>query len=496
MALMLPNLPQTVIAYWGALKAGAIVVHTNPLYVPREIETQLVDSRSDTLVALDLFYPRLQAVREHVSLPKRVIVTSVRDFLPPLKRFLYPFRARLTNRWIRIPKDASTFWFLDLLNAETGTGDGESARLPHLHPDDLAQLQYTGGTTGTPKGAMLTHRNVVTNAFQGRYWVSDFQEGREVFLGVIPFFHAYGLSSCQNLAILTGSLLVLLPKFQVEAALRAIEKHRVTIFPAVPMMLSMLATYPEAHRYDFQSLRICMSGGSALHAEIQDRFERLTGVRVAEGYGLTEAGPVTHCNPIYGDHPSGSMGIPFPNTDARIVDLDTGVREMPIGELGELAVRGPQIMRGYWNNEPETKTMLRDGWLYTGDIARQDDRGYFYVVDRKKDIIKTRGENVYPREVEEILLQHPSVSDAVVVGLPHPLYGEAVKAYVVPKAGARATEQDLIAHCNGSLARFKVPASIEFRSELPRSFVGKVLRRTLRDEAVAAGDPHLHRKAG
>ncbi len=492
-AIMLPNIPQSLIAYYGVLKAGAVVVPINPLYVSREIEAQLADSGSETLVVLDQFFPRLEEVRRHTGLPIRTIVTSVRDFLPPGLRLLYPFKAMLNRRWIRIDARPPVYEFRAMLARTSASGE---AALPKPRPDDLAQLQYTGGTTGTPKGVMLTHRHLITNAFQCRCWVPDFREGGEVFLGVVPFFHAYGLSTCQNLAVMTGCSIVLLPRFQVLDVLRAIQRYRVTIFSGIPMMFSKMSEFPETRRYDFRSLRVCLSGGSGLPVEVQDRFERLTGVRIAEGYGLTEAGPVTHCNPIYGEHPRGSIGLPFPDTDARIVDLETGRRDVPIGEIGELMVRGPQVMEGYWNNEAETKAVLSNGWLHTGDIARRDDRGFFFVVDRKKDLIISRGENVYPKEVEEVLLKHPAVGEAVVIGIPHPQYGEAIKAYVVVRSGRAATAQELIEHCSRSLARFKVPTAIEFRAELPRTAVGKVLRRMLRDEHRWASEAAAPCKAG
>lgn len=483
LALMLPNTPQAVIGYYGALKAGAIVVPTNPLYVSRELETQLVDSGSETIVALDLFYPRIQAVRERTPL-KRVILTSVADFLPPVLRLLYPIKARLTGRWVTIPKRPPLYDFLQLLEP-VPAGSKESPSLPTSNPEDVAMLQYTGGTTGTPKGVMLSHRNIVANTWQCRVWVPDFVDGREVFLGVIPFFHVYGLSTCQNLAMMSGSTVVLLPRFQVTDVLKAINRHRVTIFSGIPMMFMKISEFPKVGRYDLRSLRVCLSGASPLHAEIQDRFERLTGVKISEGYGLTEAGPVTHCNPIYGARPRGSIGLPFPDTDTQIVEPETGKPTASPGEAGELLVRGPQVMQGYWNNEAETGAVLRNGWLYTGDMVRQDEAGFSFLVDRKKDMIKSRGESVYPREVEEVLFRHPAVRDAVVIGVPHRQHGEAVKAFVVLKDGQVATELELIAHCRQSLATFKVPSTVAFRQELPRTMVGKVLRRALRDEEAS-----------
>jgi long-chain acyl-CoA synthetase len=479
LAIMLPNIPQTVIGYYGALQAGAIVVQTNPLYLAHELETQLRDSGAETILALDLFYSRIQPIQHRTAL-KRLILTRVQDFLPPLKRLLFPVKAWVRGKWVSIPSRPPLFDFLDLVN--TSVDSGSQPPLVGPRPDEPALLQYTGGTTGIPKGVVLTHRNVVANATQCRAWMPNCREGEEVFLGVIPFFHVYGLSTCQHLAIMTGSTLVLLPRFEVREVMHAIQKHRVTVVSAIPMMFMKITDFPGVQRYDLRSLRICLSGASPLHAEVQDRFECLTGVRITQGYGLTEAGPVTHCNPINGNGPRGSIGVPFPDTETRIVDLETGERVLPIGEPGELTVHGPQVMRGYWNNDIETRGVIREGWLYTGDIVRQDASGFFFLVDRKKDMIKTRGENVYPREVEEVLFRHPAVKDAAVAGIPHREFGEAVKAYVVLHDGQRVTEHELIAHCGAALARFKVPSSIAFRQELPRTLVGKVLRRALQTE--------------
>lgn len=483
-ALMLPNIPQSVIAYYGILKAGAVVVPTNPLYVEREIQTQLVDSESDTIVALDLFYPRIRTVQTATSFPKQIIITSIRDFLPPLKKFLYPLKARLAKRWISTPTGPSIHHLIELLNSPPGTGWDQTSGGPRVSPDDLAQLQYTGGTTGIPKGVMLTHRNVVVNTLQGRTWDPHFRDGGEFFLGAIPFFHCYGQSTCQNLAVATGCPIMLLPRFHPNEVVKAIHNHRVTIFSGVPMMFAKINEVSHIERYNLRSLRVCLSGASPLPADVQREFERTTGVRIAEGYGLTEAGPTTHCNPLHSDRPPGAMGLPFPDTEARVVDSDTGLHDVPDGEPGELIVRGPQIMRGYWNKKEETEAVLRDGWLFTGDLVRRNHDGYFFFVDRKKDIIKSHGETVYPREVEEVLLQHPDVSEAAVVGIADHIYGELIEAYIVTKPGSLVTKQELIQHCTGRLARYKIPSTLEFREELPRTIIGKVLRRTMREEAV------------
>ena len=478
-AIMLPNVPQAIIGYYAALRMGATVVQTNPLYLERELETQLRDSGADTILVAPVRLGR-GAVTAANAVIRGDVPAGALAVDRPEQKVVTGYRKR---------KDAPSLYdFRDALKVIPETV-GLSDPLPAPSPDDLALLQYTGGTTGTPKGVMLTHRNVIANAMQCRAWVPDFQEGREVFLGVIPFFHVYGLSTCQHLAMMTGSALVLLPRFQVTEVLHAIQAHRVTIFSAIPMMFMKITEFSHVDGYDLRSLRVCLSGASPLHAEVQDRFERLTDVKISEGYGLTEAGPVTHCNPVYGNRPGNSIGVPFPDTETRIVDLETGERELPIGEAGELTVRGPQIMRGYWNNELETRAVLRNGWLHTGDIVRQDPSGYFFLMDRKKDMIKTRGESVYPREVEEVLFRHPAVKDVVVAGTPDRHLGEAVKAYVVVHDGHVIAESELIMHCRHSLAAFKVPASIAFRQELPRTLVGKVLRRALQNEEADVSVP-------
>ncbi len=487
-ALMLPNIPQSVIAYYGILKAGAVVVPTNPLYVERELQLQVLDSGNDTMIALDLLYPRIQTVQATINHPKRIIVTGIRDFLPPMQKFLYPLKAWLAKRWISAPRGPSIYDFLELLSRSSTESEESLTGFPRIHPDDLAQLQYTGGTTGIPKGVMLTHRNVVATTLQGRAWDSHFRDGQESFLGAIPFFHCYGQSTCQNLAVATGCPIILLPRFHPDEVVKAIHKHRITVFSGVPMMFAKINDVPHIERYDLRSLRVCLSGASTLPADVQEQFEQTTGVRIAEGYGLSEAGPTTHCNPLSGNHPPGAMGLPFPDTEARVVDAGTGLTDVPNGEPGELIVRGPQVMRGYWNKEEETGAVLRDGWLFTGDLVRRNEEGFFFFVDRKKDIIKSRGETVYPREVEAVLLQHSAISEAAVVGVADHLYGEIVKAYVVTKPGSFATEEELIHHCAKWLALYKIPSAVVFRHELPRTIIGKVLRRTMREEAVRVSE--------
>lgn len=477
-AIMLPNVPQAVIAYFAALRAGAVVVQTNPLYVERELEFQIKDSGSETIIALDFFYPRIEPIRHRVPL-KRIILTNAGDFLPPLLRLLYPIKAIKEGQWVWVPRRPPIHDLVKLIRG--------AERMPPIvpvKPEDTALLQYTGGTTGVPKGVMLSHKNLVANALQCRHWMPSLRDGKEIFLAVIPFFHVYGMSTCMNLGLLIGASLVLLPKFKTEEVLNTIRKEQVSIFMGVQAMYVAINNYPKISNFDLSTIRICISGAGPLHQEVQTRFEELTGGKLVEGYGLSEASPVTHCTPILGDRKKGSIGLPFPDTDAKVVDQETGRKELGVEEIGELAVRGPQVMQGYWHHEEETRKVLSDGWLYTGDMARMDSDGYFFIVDRKKDMIKTRGENVYPREVEEALYRHPKIKEAVVVGIPDEFSVEVIKAYVVLKERERATEDDIIEFCRKELARFKVPKIVEFRESLPKTFVGKVLRRVLLEEEL------------
>ncbi|MFZ3091119.1 MAG: long-chain fatty acid--CoA ligase [Nitrospirota bacterium] len=478
-ALMLPNCPQAVFAYYGALKAGAIVVQTNPLYVEREIEVQMKDSGAETIVALDLFFPRIKNIMGNTNL-KRIIITGVKDYFPPLLRMLYPILVLLKERHlISVDKTPPVYDLLRLLNE--AKADSPSIK---VSPDDTALLQYTGGTTGIPKGVMLTHRNLVTNVLQCRNWMPSLKEGKEVFLGVTPFFHVFGMTGIMNLGIYIGAALALLPRFKTKDALHAIVKNKATIFLGVEAMYVAINNFPKIQKYDLSSIKICISGAGTLHVEVQNKFESLTGGKLVEGYGLSEASPVTHCNPIHGKRVKGSIGLPFPDTEAKIVDVETSKKVLGINEIGELIIKGPQVMKGYWNKPDETANTIRDGWLYTGDIARMDEDGFFYIEERKKDMIKTVGENVYPKEIEEVIFKHHKVQDVVVVGIPDEFKGEMVKAYIVLKNGETSTAEEIIEHCKKNLAKFKVPKEVEFRKELPKTMIGKVLRRVLKDEEM------------
>jgi len=477
-AVMLPNVPQCVIAYYGALKLGAVVVMTNPLYVSREIQIQMADSGAETIITLDFFYPRIEKILKDTPL-KNIILTSIRDALPWLLSLLYPLKAMKQGQWIKIDKKPPIYDMKHLMQVSSS----DEVRVA-VTGDDPALLQYTGGTTGTPKGVMLIHRNLVVNALQCRNWMPSLKEGEEVFLSVIPFFHVYGMSTCMNMGLYLGATLALLPRFVTKDVLKVIEAKRPTIFMGVQAMYLAINAVPNIKDRDLSSINACISGAGPLHVEVQREFEALTGGKLVEGYGLSEASPVTHANPINGKRKRGSIGLPIADTDAKIVDIASGTKNLEVGEIGELAVKGPQVMQGYWQQEEETAAVLRDGWLFTGDMAKMDDEGYFYIVDRKKDMIKTKGENVYPREVEEILFKHPKIEEAVVVGLPDKFEGEIIKAYAVLKTGESASEAEILAFCRQDLAAFKVPKRLEFRSELPKTMIGKVLRRVLIEEEM------------
>ncbi|HCB36333.1 TPA: long-chain fatty acid--CoA ligase [Candidatus Azambacteria bacterium] len=488
-ALLLPNVPQFVIAYYGALKAEAIVVPTNPLYTERELEHQLADSGSQTLVALDIFYPKIKNVWNKTGL-RRVILTGVRDYLPWLKKTLYPIKAQKEGLWIRVEKTPSVYDFMELIRENNPDTEHLCFRSLHARlqrePESPAQLQYTGGTTGLAKGAILTHNNLVANVWQCREWMLDLKAGEEIFLGVIPFFHVYGLTACMNVGVSLGATLVLLPKFKTEDVLKAIQKYKTTVFPGIQAMYLAINGNPETRKYNLKSIKYCISGAGPLHQEVQEKFESITGAMVVEGYGLSEASPVTHVNPFSRiSRKIGSIGLPLPGTDAKIVDLETG-SELGPNQPGELLIKGPQVMQGYWHKPEETAETLKDGWLHTGDIAVMDENGFFNIVDRKKDMIKTGGENVYPREVEEVLFRHPKIKEAVVVGLPDPekFRGEIIKAYIILKENESPCEQEILNFCSRELAKFKIPRIIEFRKELPKTIVGKVLRRVLVEEEL------------
>jgi long-chain acyl-CoA synthetase len=478
-AIMLPNSPQFVIAFYGTLAAGGICVNVNPLYTPRELRHQLSDAGAETLIILDMLWPRYAEIEEDVPV-KRVFTTGIQDYLPFPKNLLFPLKARREKRWVTLPQHPKRLDFSKALRSATPVAEPYPAK-----PDDVALLQYTGGTTGLSKGAMLTHCNLVANTYQVIAWggeeVKEF-EGKGVMLGAIPFFHVYGMTVGMNYGLAGGYKIVLLPRPEVKPCIEAIEKHGVTHFPGVPTLYIGFINFPGIEKRKVGTVRVCISGSAALPVEVAKKFEALTGGKLVEGYGLTEAAPCTHCNPLSGLRKMGSIGIPMPGIDAKV--LDENLHELPPGEVGELAVRGPNIMLGYWQRPDETAKTIKIDWLLTGDMARMDEDGYFYIVDRKKDMIIAGGYNIYPREVEEVLFAHPGVAEAAVVGLPDEYRGETVAAFVVPKPGITLSSEELDKYCRENLAAYKVPRIYEIRSELPKTAVGKVLRRELREAAL------------
>lgn len=462
-AIYLPNTPQFIIAFFGALKAGAAVTAISPLHREREVEHQLADSGATTIVVLNSLFPVVEAVRQKTQL-KNVIVTALDEFNSESSNPLPP---------------ANSLSLKSLVESAS-----QEPQKIQLNPaEDLAALQYTGGTTGTAKGAMLTHANLLSNALAFAAWIRETPD--DVFLTALPLFHIYGMTTSMTVPISLGAKMVLAPKFDPAKMLETIQQQKVTVFCGVPTMYTVLLANPELAKYDLTSIRVCISGASPLPPQVQKRFMEVTGGFLAEGYGLTEASPVTHCNPVDKSMATvkvGSIGLPIPDTEAKIVDLETGTRMLGVGETGELAVKGPQVMKGYWQKPEETALVRRDGWLLTGDIARMDSDGYFYITDRKKDLIKYKDYSVYPREIEDVLYEHPAVKLCAVVGVPDPAVGEVPKAFVVLKEDATATEKEIMAFVNDKVAPYKAIRMLEFIKELPVSGAGKVLRRQLKQQ--------------
>ena len=480
--IYMPNIPQFVISYFGIMKAGGIVIATNPLYSERELEHQLADCGAETVFVMSLFYDRLKNVQKRgATNVKRVIVTNVKEYFPPHLKLLFTL-AKEKKDGHRIQKDAEDVWFQDFLAA----GRQAPAAKVEVGGDDLALLQYTGGTTGVAKGAIGLHRSLVANTLMLKAWLPDLEAGNEVVLTALPLYHSYGMNTTMNLAVaLAGTMVMIVNPRDLKDLLNSINKYRPSLFPGLPALYIAINNHPDviAGKYDLSSIRACISGSAPLLLDTKQRFEDLTGGKLVEGYGLTEAHVATHANPVHGPNKTG-IGLPLPGIEAKIVDPDDGEREVPVGELGELVIKGPCIMTGYWQMPTETANTLRDGWLYTGDVVRMDDEGYFYIEDRKKDMIIASGFNIYPREVEEVLAEHPEILEVAVAGVPDQKRGETVKAWVVKKPASTLTEQELIEWSKERLAKYKYPRYIEFRDQLPRTTVGKVLKRELVKESV------------
>ncbi|QKS71990.1 long-chain-fatty-acid--CoA ligase [Paenalkalicoccus suaedae] len=476
-AIMLANTPQAVISYYGALFAGAIVVQTNPLYVEREIEHQMTDSGAKVMICLDLVYPRVAKVKDKTPL-KHIIVTGIKDYLPFPKNVIYPFiQKKNTGIKVDLTYTDTLLSFTALLEK----GSKEEIPLSIDPKQDLALLQYTGGTTGPAKGVMLTHYNLVVNTQQCEEWMYKMKHGEEVIIAALPFFHVYGMTTVMNLAIRMAFKMIIIPKFDPKAILKSIEKHKATLYPGAPTMYIGLLNHPDIQKHDLSSIKACISGSAPLPVEVQSRFETATKGSLVEGYGLTETSPVAIANFIWGRRKQGSIGVPWPDTDVTILSAEAGEEAEP-NEVGEIMIKGPQVMKGYWNQPEATQASFRGDWFLTGDMGYMDEEGFFYIVDRKKDMIIAGGFNIYPREVEEVLYEYDSVQEVCVIGVPDPYRGETVKAFIVPKEGQSINESDLDEYCRKHLAAFKVPKFYEFRDELPKTMVGKILRRVLVEE--------------
>jgi len=478
-AMMLPNLPQTIIAFWGVLRCGAIGVMTNPLYMETEIVHQFNDAGVRHCITLDLLWPKLSKLRDQIPVEKFFITTVGEGLKFPLN-FLYKLQAKKNGTSPKVDFDKkSVLPFKTLMKGRSKFTEEK------VDPEDTVLLQYTGGTTGVAKGCVLTHSNLSANMQQCHSMMHTLGQHRETFLGILPYFHIYGLTTCLTWPTSLGATLAPFPRYVPQDVLKGIKKLKPTVFPGAPSLYISLLQQKNIDQYDLSSINVCASGSAPMPVEYMEQFKERTGTAISEGYGLTEASPVTHFNPLQGVRKNGSIGLPFPDTDAKIVDMEVGGEALPPGKRGELVVRGPQVMKGYYGRPDATADVLRNGWLYTGDIAYMDEEGYFFIVDRKKDLIISGGYNIYPREIDEVLHAHPQIKEAVSVGIPHEARGEMVKAYVVLEEGEKLSRTDVIGYCRDKLANYKVPRRVEFRKDLPKTMVGKVLRRALREEEEA-----------
>ncbi len=476
-AILLPNVIPCVVAYYATLRIGAVVVLNNPLYSDRELLHQFTDSNSTFLITLDLLADRMVKLRDKTAI-NTIVYTSIGDYLPFPKSLLFPLVAKKKGLAKKVAPAKNLIKFKDFI-----AGCSSDCPQADVDMDDTAMYQYTGGTTGVSKGVMLTHRNISYQIQQIEGWFPGFNKGEEVMLGALPIFHVFGMSVSMNFAIRMGWANVLVPKPQPEPLLEAISKFKVTFAPLVPTMYIGILDHPDLAHTDLTSIKGCFSGSAPLPLDVINNFQEKTGSIIVEGFGLTESTPVTHINPFNGTRKQGSIGLPIPNTECIITDLDDPEKEVPAGEAGELLIRGPQVMKGYLNKPDETqKTLTQDGFLRTGDVAKVDEDGYFYIVDRIKDMIISGGYNVYPRDIDEVLFEHPKILEACCIGIPHEKRGEAVKAFVILKEGQTLTQKEVIDYCDAKLAKYKLPVEVEFRQELPKSNVGKILRKDLRIE--------------
>jgi long-chain acyl-CoA synthetase len=477
--LFMPNCPQFVTSYYAILKAGGTVVNYNPLYSAEEVAHQVDDSCTEIMITLALkaVYPKVAQCLGKTKL-KKIIVSEMQEALPMAKRLAFPLAYK--NDITEIPDDDKHHRYAKLLEAS------DAPIHVNIHPDsDIAVLQYTGGTTGVPKGAVLTHANLYVNTLQCGMWFTGLKYGEETIVGALPLFHVFAMATVMNLAVHTGSAMLLHPKFDMKAILADIGSKRPTLMPGVPTMFAAMNNYKDIGKYDLTSLKMCFSGGGPLPAEVKQGFEKRTGCKLIEGYGLTESSPVASANPLFGINKTGSIGIPVPQTIMEVTDLDNPDKVLGVGETGEICISGPQIMRGYLHQLDETNRILRGGRLHTGDIGYMDEEGYFFIVDRLKEMIISGGYNIYPRNIEEVLYTHPAVAEAAVIGIPHKERVQVPKAFIVKKEGMEVTEAEIRQHLRAHIAAYAMPAAFEFRDSLPKSIIGKILKKELVAEEKA-----------
>lgn len=488
--LFLPNCPQFMVCYFGVLKAGGTVVNYSPLYSEPELKRQIEDSETDFMVTLNLnvLYPKMATMLRESRL-KSLIVGTMREVLPFPKNLLFPIvkRADIAN----VPNDARHLSFQELMNNE---GDYRPVEIDPA--EDIAVLQYTGGTTGVSKGAMLTHGALYTNTQQTALWMPDYVPGEERMMGILPFFHVFAMTVVMNMSVNIGACIVMHPRFELEAVVADIPKKKPTLMPGVPTMYTAIANHPKATETDMSSIKFCMSGGAPLPVEVKQRFEQLTGAKVFEGYGLTETSPVATCNPLNGVNKPGSIGQPVPRTEIIIVDREDPTTEMPQGEAGEICIRGPQVMKGYFNRPEATDDCLIDGMLRTGDVGYMDEEGYTFIIDRMKDLILAGGFNVYPRVVEEAIYEHPAVEEVTVIGIPDDYRGQSVKAFVKLKDGESLDQEAMLTFLKPKLGRHEMPSEVEFRAELPKTMIGKLSKKELVAEEQAKYEAAKSQQSG
>ncbi len=479
--LFMPNCPQFVMAYYAILKCGGTVVNFNPLYSDKEIAHQLKDAKVEVMftVNLRLTYGKLVPFIGNSSL-RKIVMCQFQEAMGLTKRAL--FTAAKQKDILNAPKDSYHVALNDLLESP------DLVVSPNVRPDyDIAVLQYTGGTTGVPKGTMLTHANLYNNVQQCTRWMQGLEPGKETMMAVIPFFHVFAMTVCMNLAIASGMRIIVHPKFDLKSVLKDISDKKPTIMPGVSTLYATINNAKGIEKYDLTSIKMCISGGGPLPVDVKNKFEELTKCKLVEGYGLTESSPVTHCNPLVGTNKTGSIGVPLPGTFCEIIDKDDRMTVMKQGEIGEICLRGPQVMMGYLDKPEETDNVLRNGRLHTGDLGYVDAEGYYFIVDRLKEMIIVGGYNVYPRNVEEVIYTHPDVAECAVVGLEHPTRGQMIKAYVVPKEGRTIDEAAMRTYLKGKMSAYAVPHAVESRESLPKSMIGKILKKELVAEEKAKG---------